>query len=159
MTLSVKTLCANLPRHSHQGWAEVRGVSSDFPAYDATFEGPDDPPKKPSPLFLYLGLSSVILGLILGVFGVFTRATASGSQQFLIGGVGYLLTAFIPIVFLQLIRHSHTSALAVNQDEPYDIYAGITLQKNFLKVVGFGLIAASLSIFVFFWPIAEGFAS
>lgn len=134
-------------------------MSSDFPAYDATFEGPDDPPKKPSPLFLYLGLSSVILGLILGVFGVFTRATASGSQQFLIGGVGYLLTAFIPIVFLQLIIRNDKAAIAANQEVPYDIYAGIKMTVRFRKVAAFGLIAASLSIFVFFWPIAEGFAS
>lgn len=138
---------------------EVRGVSTDFPAYDATFEGSDDPWKKPSPLFLYLGLSSVILGLILGVFGVFTRMTTSGSQQFLIGGIGYLLTAFIPIVFLQLIIRTHKAAQAAKQDEPYDVYAGIKMLERFRKIAAFGLIAASLSIYIFFWPIAEGFAS
>jgi hypothetical protein len=69
------------------------------------------------------------------------------------------LTALIPIVLLQVIRHSHTSSLHKNQDEPYDIYAGTIHQNRFLKVVLAGLISAALSIWVFFLPIAEKFAA
>jgi hypothetical protein len=52
----------------------------------------------------------------------------------------------------------HDSAMKVNVDEPYDIYAGQQLQSRFLKVVVLGLACASLSITVFFWPIAQGLA-
>jgi hypothetical protein len=53
----------------------------------------------------------------------------------------------------------HTSALALNQEEPYDSYAGEQMQGKFRKVVLAGLVSAGLSIWVFFLPIAERFAA
>ena len=69
------------------------------------------------------------------------------------------MTAVIPIILLQIIRHRHHAYLEKNQDEPYDIYAGNILVERYLKIVLFGLIAAAPCIWVFFQPIAELFAS
>jgi hypothetical protein len=126
---------------------------------DGNFLESDNPPKKPSSIFLYLSFSSVTLGLALGIFGVLVRAESSESQQYLMGGFGYLLTAFLPIIFFQLITLRHKSDQAANEHEPYDTYAGLKMTERIRKVAAFGLIAASFSIFVFFWPIAESFAS
>ena len=98
------------------------------------------------------------MGTLIGVYGILNRNSATASEQSLMGAAGYFLTVVAPIVLLQLIRMRHDSALKVNVDEPYDIYAGQQLQSRFLKVVGLGLVCASLSITVFFWPIAQGFA-
>jgi hypothetical protein len=70
-----------------------------------------------------------------------------------------VLTALLPIILLQIILVKHTSAIAHNQDEPYDSYAGEQMQNKFRKVVLVGLISAGLSIWVFFLPIAERFAA
>ena len=134
-------------------------MSFDSLSYDTTFDGSDEPPKQPSKLLFYLGSSSILIGLIIGIFGVLTRTQTSVTQQHLIGGTGYVLTALLPIIFLQLIRRSHLAALSINQEEPYDIYAGTRLELRFRKVVGIGLLSASLSILTFFLPIAEGFAA
>lgn len=98
------------------------------------------------------------MGTLIGVYGILNRNFNTASQQSLIGAVGYLLTVVAPIALLQLIRMRHDSALKLNADEPYDIYAGQQLQSRFLKVVALGLACASLSITVFFWPIAQGLA-
>ncbi len=126
---------------------------------DAYFSDSDNPPKKPSSMYLYVSFSSVLLGFALGIFGVISRAEFSESQQYLTGGIGYLLTVFIPIVFLQLVLRRHKSDQAANENEPYDTYAGLKMTERIRKVAALGLLAASLSIFVFFWPIAESFAS
>jgi hypothetical protein len=119
----------------------------------------DTPLKKPSKVLFYLGVLSVLAGTCIGIFGIISAETATNSREYLLGLTGYLLTALMPIVFLQVIRHSHTKALHNNHDEPYDIYAGTLNQNRFLKVVLAGLISAALSIWVFFLPIAEIFAS
>lgn len=99
----------------------------------------------------------MLAGILVGAYGIAFANNSTNSKQYIIGSVGYLLTAFTPIVFLQLIRSRHSAAMAINQDEPYDSYAGQLLEKRFLKVVLAGLISAGLSIFVFFLPIAEKF--
>lgn len=132
-------------------------MSSDSLTYDDDSFGSDAPWKKPPTILLYIGLASVVSGLSLGVYGLF-RSGASSSQQHLFGAIGYVLTALLPIVLLQLIRQAHASALAANEDEPYDIYAGQQLQSKFLKLVLLGLISAAFSIVVFFLPFAEGLA-
>ena len=132
-------------------------MSSDL-SYDDDYVSTDTPWKKPPTILLYLGIASVIAGLGIGVFGIVSISGSSSSQQYLFGAIGYILTALVPIVFLQIIRQSHNSALAMNEEEPYDIYAGQQLQSKFLKVVLIGLISAACSIVVFFWPIAEGLA-
>ncbi len=114
--------------------------------------------KQPPKLLFMVGLLSVTLGTLLGGYEFFKVSTASTNEQTLSGGIGYLLTVVIPIVFLQLIRKKHDSALKANKDEPYDIGAGEKMESNFLKVVAFGFVSAFLSITVFFWPIAEQFA-
>ena len=115
--------------------------------------------KKPSAFMFFLGLFSVIAGTCVGVLGILTAKTATNSGEYLLGLTGYVLTALIPIILLQVIRHSHTSALHKNQEEPYDSYAGTIHQNRFLKVVLVGLISAALSIWVFFLPIAEKFVA
>ena len=132
-------------------------MSSDL-SFDDDYVGTDTPWKKPPTIFLYLGIVSVIAGLGIGIFGIVNISGSSSSQQYIFGAIGYILTALVPIVFLQIIRQSHNSALAMNEEEPYDIYAGQQLQSKFLKVVLIGLISAACSIVVFFWPIAEGLA-
>ena len=132
-------------------------MSSHSLTYDDDSFGNDTPWKKPPTIFLYIGMASVVSGLALGVYGLI-RSGASSSQQHLFGAIGYVLTALLPIILLQLIRQAHASALAVNEDEPYDIYAGQQLQSKFLKLVLIGLISAAFSIVVFFLPFAEGLA-
>lgn len=132
-------------------------MSSDL-SYDDDYVGSDAPWKKPPTIFLYLGIVSVVAGLGIGIFGIVSISGSSSSQQYIFGAIGYILTALVPIVFLQIIRQSHNSALAMNEEEPYDIYAGQQLQSKFLKVVLIGLLSAACSIVVFFWPIAERLA-
>ena len=133
-------------------------MSADSLSFDDDYIGSDTPWKKPPTILLYLGIASVVIGLGIGIFGIVSIRGSSSTQQYLFGAIGYILTALIPIVFLQIIRQSHNSALAVNAEEPYDIYAGQKLQSKFLTVVLIGLISAACSIVVFFWPIAEGLA-
>lgn len=132
--------------------------SSPF-ALDDDFHGNGESLKRPPKILLILSLLSVTLGLLVGVYGVITAATASNSEEYSLGLAGYFLTALLPIVLLQISRSRHSSALAVNQEEPYDSYAGQQMESKFLKVVFVGLISAGLSIYVFFLPIAEKFAA
>ena len=135
----------------------MRLIADIFSSDDA-FYGSDAPPTKQPPKILFVvGLLSVVFGTLVGAYGVFASKTASNSQQFLTGSAGYFLTALFPIVILQIILARHTSALALNQEEPYDSYAGQKMQSKFRKVVFAGLISAALSIYVFFLPIAERF--
>jgi hypothetical protein len=140
-------------------YGRVIALSSKALDLDDGFSGSDVPLKSPPKIFFVLGLLSVIAGVLIGAYGIAFADNSTNSKQYIIGSVGYLLTAFTPIVFLQLIRSRHSAALAVNQDEPYDSYAGHRLEKRYLKVVLVGLISAGLSIYVFFLPIAEKFAS
>lgn len=126
---------------------------------DTDFYGSDVPLKHPPKFLFVTGLLSVLLGTLIGVYGIVSASTASNSQQYLVGVSGYVLTAFLPILCLQIILMKHTSAIALNQDEPYDSYAGEQMQNKFRKVVLLGLISAGLSIWVFFLPIAERFAA
>jgi hypothetical protein len=133
-------------------------LKADFMDSSDDYVGMDMVLKKPPVILFFLGVFSVLFGTVAGLYGVLSKNTASNSQEYLIGLTGYLLTAVVPIVFLQVIRHSHQKALEKNHDEPYDIYAGAQNQTRFLKVVLVGLISAALSIWVFFLPIAEKFA-
>mgnify|MGYP000048811118 CR=1 FL=1 len=126
---------------------------------DTEFYGSDAPLKHPPKLLFLVGSLSVLFGALIGIYGIVSANTASNSQQYLVGVSGYVLTALVPIIFLQIILVKHTSAIARNQDEPYDIYAGERMQNKFRKVVLVGLISAGLSIWVFFLPIAERFAA
>ena len=112
-----------------------------------------------------LGLLSVLIGTFLGVYGLLNRNLSTASQQSLIGSVGYVLTVIVPIALLQITRMRHDSALKVDKDNneieflPYKVDAKWQKKKsNALKIAGFGLASAALSITVFFWPIAQGFA-
>lgn len=126
---------------------------------DGEFYGNDIPLKKPPRILFIIGFVSVLFGALVGLYGIFKAGTASNSQQFLVGLSGYVLTALFPIILLQVILVRHTSAMALNQDEPYDNYAGEQMQRTFRKVVFAGLLLAGLSIWVFFLPIAERFAA
>jgi hypothetical protein len=129
-------------------------VDSNVDSFDADYVL-----KKPPVILFVLGILSVLLGISAGLYGILTKENASNSQEYLVGFVGYLLCAVIPIVLLQIIRNSHRKALEQNHDQPYDVYAGTQNQTRFLKVVLVGLICASLSIWVFFLPIAEKFVA
>jgi hypothetical protein len=134
-------------------------LSSESLAFDEGFGGLDGQLQKPPLLLFYVGLGSVALGILIGAYGIFTSSSASNSEELIIGIIGYVLTALIPIVLLQIIRAKHSTALANNHDEPYDIYAGEKMSTRYLKVVLLGLIGAALPIWVFFLPIAESFAA
>ena len=132
--------------------------ASDFSSDDGYY-GSDAPPlKKPPKILRVICLLSVFIGTLLGIYGILNLNSSTASQQSIMGAAGYFLTVVAPIVLLQLIRMQHDAAVKVNDYEPYDIYAGQKLQSSFLKVVALGLACASLSITVFFWPIAQGFA-
>ena len=122
---------------------------------DDGYYGSGVPLKHPPKILFVVGLLSVLLGTLIGAYGIYSAETASNSQQYLVGFAGYLLTALFPIIILQLILMMHTNALAQNEEKPYDSYAGELMQKKFRKVVLAGLISAGLSIWVFFLPIAE----
>jgi hypothetical protein len=134
-------------------------LSLDTFSSDDDFFSSNTPPKQPPKILFVIGLVSVLLGTLVGVYGIISAGTASNSKEYLIGVAGYLLTALIPIIVLQIILTRHTSALALNQEEPYDSYAGEQMQGKFRKVVLVGLISAGFSIWVFFLPIAERVAA
>ena len=133
-------------------------MSSSSFSLDEDFYGSDTALKHPPRILFLAGLLSVLLGTLVGAYGVINLNTSPALQQTYLGAAGYFLNVILPIVFLQMIRIKHDAALRVNQEEPYDIYAGQQLQSRFLKVVALGLACASLSIIVFFWPIAQGLA-
>lgn len=124
---------------------------------DENLYGSDTPPKQPPRILFILGLLSVFLGTMLGIYGVLEINEATASKQFLLGSTGYFLTIVIPILLLQLIRMKHKSALKVNEETPYNIGAGEELTFRGAIVVGIGLVSAALAITVFFWPIAQEF--
>ena len=121
----------------------------------------DAPPKQPPKILFVVGLLSVLLGTLIGAYGIFIffAGTSSNARQYLLGFFGYVLTALIPIIVLQIIVMSHKKDLANNQTIAYDDYSGLEMQNKFKKVVLSGLISAVLSIFIFFLPIAERFAA
>jgi hypothetical protein len=124
-----------------------------------SFGESEGPPKKPPKILTILGLLSVFLGIVIGIYGLnVTLTRATNSTQYLIGGLGYLLTALIPIILLQVVRSTHKSALRNNKEVPYDIYAGDQQLSRFLKIVALGLISALLPIIILFYPLAETFA-
>ena len=125
---------------------------------DDGFYGSDAPPKQPPKILFFAGLLSVLLGTLVGAYGIFSAGTASNSKQYLTGLFGYVLTALIPIIVLQIIVMSHKRDFANNQNIAYDDYSGLKMQNKFKKVVLAGLITTGLSIWVFFLPIAERFA-
>jgi len=134
-------------------------LSASSLSLDEDFYGNEIPLKRPSKLFFAVGLLSVLLGTLIGVYGIISANTASTQQQYLTGAAGYVLTALLPIIVLQVILVRNTNALALNEEEPYDSYAGEQMQNRFRKVVLVGLVSAGLSIWVFFQPIAERFAA
>jgi len=134
-------------------------VSSSSFSLDEDFYGSDTALKHPPRILFLAGLLSVLLGTLVGAYGIVSANTASNSQQYLVGAAGYLLTAFLPIIVLQIILIKHTSALALNQEVPYDSYAGEQMQSKFRKIVLIGLITAGLSMWVFFLHIAEQVAA
>jgi hypothetical protein len=125
---------------------------------DDGFYGSDAPPKQPPKILFFAGLLSVLLGTLVGAYGIFSAGTASNSKQYLTGFFGYVLTALIPIIVLQIIVMTHKKDFANNQTIAYDDYSGLKMQNKFKKVVLTGLITTGLSIWVFFLPIAERFA-
>jgi len=122
------------------------------------FDDNEGPEKQPPKILFKVGLLSVLLGTLLGVYGVISRTSLSTPQQFGLGAAGYFLTAVCPIVLLLLIDIKDKADRANNRNKSYDFYAGKILKNRIKKVVGVGLLCASLSIIVFFWPIAQEFA-
>ena len=107
---------------------------------------------KPPTKLLYVGLSSILIGVVAGLIGLLIFR-GNSSLQFAAGGAGYIFTALLPIVLLQIIRSRHLSAMG-NKDESYDTYAGEKLQAQYLKVVLIGLVTAALPLWVALSPIA-----
>lgn len=114
--------------------------------------------RKPSGLFQALGIFSVTSGFLLGLYGFLTQDGSTSGQQYLVGAVGYLLSAVFPIILLQLSWGKHISSVSNNQNSPYDIHAGEEQQTLCRRITLFGLIVAALPIYIFFLPIAESLA-
>ena len=133
-------------------------MSSSSSSFYKPFHDNDGPEKQPPKILFKVGLLSVLLGTLLGLYGVISRTSLSTPQQFGLGAAGYLLTAVCPIVLLLLIDIKDKADLANNERQSYNFYAGKILKDRIKKVVGVGLLCASLSIIVFFWPVAQEFA-
>lgn len=119
----------------------------------------DEKLKRPPKILTYFGLLSVLIGALIGVYGVMNLSGSTTSTQIILGSLGYFFTAFLPIVILQIVRSKHAAALRENKDIPYDIYAGIQQRSRSLKIVAVGLLVAALPIYVLFLPLAEEFVS
>jgi len=119
----------------------------------------DEKLKRPPKILTYFGLLSVLIGALIGVYGVMKLSGSTTSTQIILGSLGYFFTAFLPIVILQIVRSKHAAALRENKDIPYDIYAGIQQRSRSLKIVAAGLLVAALPIYVLFLPLAEKFVS
>ena len=117
------------------------------------------PPKQPPKILFVVGLLSVLLGTLIGAYGIFSAGTSSNARQYLLGFFGYVLTALIPIIVLQILVMTHKKDLANIKTIQYDDFKGLKNQNDFKKVVLSGLISAVLSIYIFFLPIAERFAT
>jgi len=142
----------------YESYGEALRMSMDFTDSSDVSYAYDVELKKPSKFLFVLGLCSVISGTALGLFGILKSGNSSNSQEYLIGFAGYLSTALLPIVVLQILHRSHQMSSRNNHEEPYDSYAGELNLNRFKKIILVGLITASLSIWVFFLPIAEKFA-
>ena len=133
-------------------------MSDSLYSLDEEIFGSDETYAQPPTILVWLSIFSVVVGTFVGLFGVLKINTSTASEQSLLGSVGYLLTVIIPIALLQLIRVRHDSALKKNEEQAYNIGGGEDLKYRATVVVGIGLACAALSITVFFWPIAQGFA-
>ena len=132
-------------------------MSNDSLTLDEPFGGFDETPLKPPTFFFYIVLASVSIGAAIGVYGMVRPSGLSNTQQYLIGGIGYILTALLPIALLQITRSKHDAAKANYKDRSYDFYGGERLQKLMLRSVALGLICAFAPIWIFFSPLAEKF--
>ena len=132
-------------------------MSNDSLTFDEGFSGFDESPLKPPTFFLYIVWSSVVVGALIGIYGIVRPTGFSNAQQYLVGGIGYVLTAILPIVFLQISRRKHEAAKAAYKERSYDFYGGEKLQKVMLRSVAVGLVSAFAPIWIFFSPLAEQF--
>ena len=133
-------------------------LSDSLYSLDEESIGSDETHEQPPRILFWLSALSVLLGTLVGLYGVVKINTSTVGEQSVLGSVGYLLTIIIPIALLQLIRVRHDSALKMNEEKAYNIGGGQDLKYRATVVVGIGLACAALSITVFFWPIAQGFA-
>ena len=135
-------------------------MKSDSFLTDDDFGDENPNPKKPPTYLLFVGLLSILVGLTVGIYGFqISKTGAVNSQQYALGGVGYLFTIVIPLILLQVIHSKHDSARRQNEGGNYDFLAGNKLTKNFRsKVIPIGIISAALPIWVFLSPIAEKLA-
>ena len=116
--------------------------------------------KPPTSLFLFT-IASISLGTFLGIFslyGVESAIVATDSKEYLFGFSGYLLCAVFPIILFQVFSKKHNNMSKDIRTEPYDQYAGISIQNRFKKLLAIGLFTAGISVWVFLQPIAESFA-
>jgi uncharacterized membrane protein len=132
-------------------------LSNESLTFDDGFSGFDKSPLKAPTFFLYIVWASVVFGALIGIYGILRPSGFSNAQQYLIGGIGYVLTAILPIVFLQISRSKHEVAKASYKERSYDFYGGEKLQKLMLRSVAVGLVAAFAPIWIFFSPLAERF--
>ena len=135
-------------------------MSSDFNVSDSTLIF-DTPLKKPPTKLFISALVSISIGSLIGLYGIYgivTASVASNSSQYLIGLIGYMLSAVIPIVLFQIFVTIHKSLSQSSKSVPYDSFAGISKQNAFRKVLAVGLLTAAFSVWVFLQPVAERFA-
>lgn len=126
-------------------------VDFDVDSYDEYL-----PLTKPSPILFFVSLTSVILGVAIGIFGIIrTNAGATEAQEYILGSIGYVLTGIIPVFCYKFFSSGHTQACRDNHEHPYDIHGGHTLRSRIRKTAVVGLAVAIIPIWVFFFPIAQ----
>jgi hypothetical protein len=126
-------------------------VDFDVDSYDEYL-----PLAKPSPVIFFVALTSVVLGVAIGTFGIIrTFAGATESQEYILGSIGYALTGIIPVLCYKIFSTGHTQACRDNHEQPYDIHGGHKLRSRIRKTAVVGLVVAIIPIWVFFFPIAQ----
>ena len=119
------------------------------------FYGSDAPLKKPPKYLFYIGITSIALGFLLGIYGL--KSADTNAKQFTFGLAGYIFTAVLPLLLFAISQKRHKADTSNNHDAPYDVYDGTVLQNRFRKLLLVGLVTAALPIWIFFTPIAENF--
>ena len=121
-----------------------------------------DPENKNPPTSLFIcAIGSISAGTLLGIFslyGVKSGIIATDQKEKLFGILGYLLCAVFPIILFQVFSKRHSNMSKDIRNQPYDQYAGISIQNRFKKLLAIGLFTAGISVWVFLQPIAESFA-
>lgn len=135
---------------------EIEDLINDSFPFSSHYDDEEDngPDRKPPVYLLYVGLVSVLSGFAVGVYGL--KYALTDTQQFITGGIGYILCTVVPIALLLFMIAKHEAARRELNSGRYDSMGGNKLLRKFRNFVVFaGLITAALPIWVLLTPIAQ----